>query len=117
MCEFRIIVLLTDNAYACDPRVIRYREEEKEKKEAQKRAKKEAARQKAQEEERVSLWGGGDRGREKVSLWRGPGPREREGRGSVFQGGRGVGGEDQSVKEGGGDLCHSTLGKWYCNIK
>ena len=55
MCEFLIAVLLTDNAYACDPRVIRYREEEKEKKEAQKRAKKEAARQKAQEEERVSL--------------------------------------------------------------
>lgn len=48
-------LLLTDNAYACDPRVIRYREEEKEKKEAQKRAKKEAARQKALEEERVSL--------------------------------------------------------------
>lgn len=47
--------MLTDNAYACDPRVIRYREEEKEKKEAQKRAKKEAARQKALEEERVSL--------------------------------------------------------------
>lgn len=46
---------MTDNAYACDPRVIRYREEEKEKKEAQKRAKKEAARQKALEEERVSL--------------------------------------------------------------
>ena len=55
MFEFRITVLFTDNAYACDPRVIRYREEEKEKKEAQKRAKKEAARQKAQEEERVSL--------------------------------------------------------------
>lgn len=44
---------LVDNAYACDPRVIRYREEEKEKKEAQKRAKKEAARQKALEEERI----------------------------------------------------------------
>ncbi|XP_048740508.2 dnaJ homolog subfamily C member 2-like isoform X2 [Ostrea edulis] len=51
--EMARIRQLVDNAYACDPRIIRYREEEKEKKEAQKRAKKEAARQKALEEERI----------------------------------------------------------------
>ncbi|CAL1544236.1 unnamed protein product [Lymnaea stagnalis] len=36
---------LVDNAYACDPRIIKFREEEKEKKNAVKRAKQEAVRQ------------------------------------------------------------------------
>ncbi|KAK7499927.1 hypothetical protein BaRGS_00008775, partial [Batillaria attramentaria] len=44
---------LVDNAYACDPRIQRFKDEEKEKKLAQKRAKQEAARQRAEEEERV----------------------------------------------------------------
>ncbi|OWF43581.1 DnaJ-like subfamily C member 2 [Mizuhopecten yessoensis] len=47
------IRLLVDNAYACDPRIQRFRDEEKEKKLAQKRAKQEAARQKAEEEVRI----------------------------------------------------------------
>ncbi|XP_060064628.1 dnaJ homolog subfamily C member 2-like [Ylistrum balloti] len=46
------IRLLVDNAYACDPRIQKFRDEEKEKKLAQKRAKQEAARQRAEEEER-----------------------------------------------------------------
>ena len=48
-------MLLSDNAYACDPRIARFKAEEKEKKLAEKRAKKEAARLKAEEEERVRL--------------------------------------------------------------
>ncbi|RUS72161.1 hypothetical protein EGW08_020077 [Elysia chlorotica] len=43
---------LVDNAYACDPRIIKFREEEKERKNAVKRARQEAARQKIEEEER-----------------------------------------------------------------
>lgn len=43
----------TDNAYACDPRIMKFKEEEKEKKAAQKKAKQDAARQKQEEEERV----------------------------------------------------------------
>ena len=42
-----------DNAYACDPRVRRYKEKEKEEKLAQKRAKEEAARQEALRKEEV----------------------------------------------------------------
>ena len=42
-----------DNAYACDPRVRRYKEKEKEEKLAQKRAKEEAARQEALRREEV----------------------------------------------------------------
>ncbi len=42
-----------DNAYACDPRIQRFKDEEKEKKLAVKRAKQEAARMKVEEEERV----------------------------------------------------------------
>ena len=49
--------LFSDNAYACDPRIQRFKEEEKEKKLAQKRAKQEAARQRAEEEEKVRGWG------------------------------------------------------------
>ena len=45
---------LSDNAYACDPRIQRFKDEEKEKKLAQKKAKQDAARQKQEEEERVS---------------------------------------------------------------
>lgn len=51
--EMARIRLLVDNAYACDPRIQRFRDEEKEKKLAQKRAKQEAARQKIEEEERI----------------------------------------------------------------
>lgn len=49
------MALITDNAYACDPRIQRFKDEEKEKKLAQKRAKQEAARQRAEEEERVGI--------------------------------------------------------------
>lgn len=51
--EMQRIRQLVDNAYACDPRVQRLKEEEKERKLAQKRAKQEAARAKAEEEEKV----------------------------------------------------------------
>ncbi|KAL3853214.1 hypothetical protein ACJMK2_016771 [Sinanodonta woodiana] len=50
--EMARIRQLVDNAYACDPRIRRFKEEEKEKKLAQKRAKEEAMRQKAEEEEK-----------------------------------------------------------------
>lgn len=43
-----------DNAYACDPRIQKFIDDEKEKKLAQKRAKQEAARHKAEEGARVS---------------------------------------------------------------
>ena len=49
------LFLSSDNAYACDPRIIKFREEEKERKNAVKRARQEAARQKIEEEERVKL--------------------------------------------------------------
>ena len=45
--------LLPDNAYACDPRIARFKSEEKERKQAEKRARQEAFRQKADEEEKV----------------------------------------------------------------
>ena len=45
----------TDNAYACDPRIAKFKEEEKARKLAQKKAKQDAARQRAEEEERVRL--------------------------------------------------------------
>ncbi|KAL8575510.1 hypothetical protein ACOMHN_013061 [Nucella lapillus] len=44
---------LVDNAYACDPRIQKFKDDEKEKKLAVKRAKQEAVRQRAEEEERV----------------------------------------------------------------
>ena len=47
--------IFADNAYACDPRILRFKEEKKEQKLAQKRAKQEAAQQKADEEKRVSI--------------------------------------------------------------
>lgn len=43
-----------DNAYACDPRIKKFKDEEKEKKLAEKKAKEEAARAVAEEKERVS---------------------------------------------------------------
>ncbi|GAB1599414.1 dnaJ homolog subfamily C member 2-like [Argonauta hians] len=51
--EMTRIRQLVDNAYTCDPRVHKFKEEEKEKKLAQKRARQEAIRAKAEEEERV----------------------------------------------------------------
>lgn len=51
--EMTRIRQLVDNAYACDPRVARFKEEEKNRKLAQKQAKKEAARLRAEEEEKV----------------------------------------------------------------
>lgn len=50
--EMTRIRQLVDNAYACDPRVARFKEAEKQRKLAQKQAKKEAARLRAEEEER-----------------------------------------------------------------
>lgn len=44
---------LVDNAYASDPRIQRFKDEEKEKKLAHKRAKQEAARQRVEEGERI----------------------------------------------------------------
>ncbi|KAK7102753.1 dnaJ homolog subfamily C member 2-like [Littorina saxatilis] len=44
---------LVDNAYANDPRIQKFKEEEKEKKLAQKRARQDAVRQRVEEEERV----------------------------------------------------------------
>jgi len=43
---------IVDNAYSCDPRVIRFKEEEKERKNAIKKAKADAARQRVEDEEK-----------------------------------------------------------------
>ena len=51
--DFYFIVVV-DNAYACDPRIKKFKDEEKEKKLAEKKAKEEAARAVAEEKERVS---------------------------------------------------------------
>ena len=51
-----------DNAYNLDPRIIKFKEEEKERRNAQKRAKQEAARMRVEEEERVRGWTEGGRG-------------------------------------------------------
>ena len=46
---------IPDNAYACDPRIKKFKDDEKEKKVAEKRAKEEAAKAAADEKERVSM--------------------------------------------------------------
>lgn len=51
--EMARIRLLVDNAYACDPRIMRFKEEEKQRKLAQKKAKLDAVRQKQEEEDRI----------------------------------------------------------------
>ena len=43
-----------DNAYACDPRIKKFKDDEKERKLAEKKAKEEAVRAAAEEKERVS---------------------------------------------------------------
>ena len=43
-----------DNAYACDPRIKKFKDDEKERKLAEKKAKEDAARAAAEEKERVS---------------------------------------------------------------
>ena len=48
------IPFVADNTYACDFRIKKFKDEEKEKKLAEKRAKEEAARAAAEEKERVS---------------------------------------------------------------
>ena len=48
-------VLWSDNAYSCDPRIARFKLEEKERKQAEKRVRQEAFRQKADEEEKVCI--------------------------------------------------------------
>ncbi|KAK2158365.1 hypothetical protein LSH36_172g04007 [Paralvinella palmiformis] len=45
---------LVDNSYACDPRIVRHKEEEKQRKLAEKQAKKDAVRAKVEEEKRIS---------------------------------------------------------------
>ena len=50
--SFRFV--FTDNAYSHDPRIARFREEEKAQKAAQKKAKQDMFRAKKEEEERVS---------------------------------------------------------------
>lgn len=46
---------LVDNAYACDPRILKFKQDEKKKKEDEKMKKREAARLREEEEQRVSL--------------------------------------------------------------
>ena len=53
MCYVYSACLWSDNAYACDPRIARFKSEEKERKLAEKRARQEAFKQKADEEEKV----------------------------------------------------------------
>ena len=49
-----VFPFVADNTYACDFRIKKFKDEEKEKKLAEKRAKEEAARAAAEEKERVS---------------------------------------------------------------
>lgn len=49
------IPLVVDNAYTCDPRIKKFKEDEKERKLAEKKAKEDAARAAAEEKERVSI--------------------------------------------------------------
>ena len=56
------IPLVVDNAYTCDPRIKKFKEDEKERKLAEKKAKEDAARATAEEKERVSI--------NKLSEWR-----------------------------------------------
>ena len=53
--NFFLSKMSSDTAYSLDPRIKRFRGEEKAEKEARKRARAEAARQEADEKERVSL--------------------------------------------------------------
>lgn len=46
----------SDNAYACDPRILKYKQEEKRRKEEEKLKKKEAARLREEELLRVRVW-------------------------------------------------------------
>ena len=48
-----VIIFFPDNAYACDPRIKKFRDDEREKKAAEKRAKQEAAKAAVAEKERV----------------------------------------------------------------
>ncbi|XP_066283563.1 dnaJ homolog subfamily C member 2-like [Branchiostoma lanceolatum] len=50
--EVSRILKLVDNAYACDPRIKKFKDDEKRKKEEEKKAKKDAARKIAEEKER-----------------------------------------------------------------
>ena len=49
------IPLVVDNAYTCDSRIKKFKEDEKERKLAEKKAKEDAARAAAEEKERVSI--------------------------------------------------------------
>ena len=52
----RVVYHHTDTAYTLDPRVKKFKESEKEEKEARKKARAEAAKQEALERERVGDW-------------------------------------------------------------
>ena len=47
--------LVADTAYSCDPRIKKFKEEEKARKESEKKAKAEAKKREQEEKERVSL--------------------------------------------------------------
>lgn len=47
---------LVDAAYACDPRILRFKEEDKQKKLDDKKAKQDAVRARKEEEERVRIY-------------------------------------------------------------
>ena len=49
------IGLFADTAYSCDPRIKKFKEEEKARKESEKKAKAEAKKREQEEKERVSL--------------------------------------------------------------
>lgn len=50
----RFCCLPTDTAYSCDPRIKKFKEEEKARKESEKKAKAEAKKREQEEKERVS---------------------------------------------------------------
>ena len=52
---FMYIPFVVDNAYTCDSRIKKFKEDEKERKLAEKKAKEDAARAAAEEKERVSI--------------------------------------------------------------
>lgn len=50
-----LLCLTADTAYSCDPRIKKFKEEEKARKESEKKAKADAKKREQEEKERVSL--------------------------------------------------------------
>lgn len=56
----RLSCFTADTAYGCDPRIKKFKEEEKSRKESEKKAKAEAKKREQEEKERVGITHGGE---------------------------------------------------------